>query len=126
VVGHEVEEDADPARVRLGYQPLGVGQGAEQRIHVEVVGDVVPVVAHRRAEDRGQPHGVHAQPGEVVEPLDDARQVADPITVRILERPRVDLVDDTRLPPGCGVAGRVGRELAQLPVPYWTTPVTTP
>ncbi len=37
---------------------------------------------------------------EVVEPLGDAVQIADAVTVGILEAARVDLVDHRVLPPG--------------------------
>jgi hypothetical protein len=41
----------------------------------------------------------------MVEPLRDPPEVADAVTVRILERPGVDLVDDRLLPPGHGSGG---------------------
>jgi hypothetical protein len=60
----------------------------------------------------------------MVEMRDDPGEVTDPVAIRVCERARVDLIDDARLPPlercrGCPVR-------AQPPVPYWTTPVTTP
>src|SRR4029079_8819871 len=66
-----------------------------------VVGDVVAEVLHRRRERRREPDSVDAKrlrPAvEVVEPADEARQVADAVAVRVLERARIDLVED--LPP---------------------------
>ncbi len=60
----------------------------------------------------------------MVEMRDDAGEITDPVPVAVRERARVDLVDDARLPPlerrGSGAVR------AQPPVPYWTTPVTTP
>ena len=60
----------------------------------------------------------------MVEVRDDAREVTDPVAVGVRERARVDLVDDARLPPL--ERRRGGAVRAQPPVPYWTTPVTTP
>jgi hypothetical protein len=37
VVGHEVEEDPDPAIVRRDHERVEVGEGAEIRVHVAVV-----------------------------------------------------------------------------------------
>ena len=45
---------------------------------------------------------VDAEPGEIVEPLANALQVADAVAVRVLEGARIDLVDDAVLPPGLG------------------------
>ena len=59
----------------------------------------------------------------MVEMRDDAREVTDPVAVGVRERARVDLVDDARLPP---LERRSGDVRGQPPVPYWTTPVTTP
>jgi len=60
----------------------------------------------------------------MVEMRDDAGEITDPVPVGVRERARVDLVDDARLPPLEG--RRDGSLRAQPPVPYWTTPVTTP
>src|SRR5439155_14892520 len=56
-------------------------------------------VGHRRGEDRREPERVDAEPVQVVEPAGDAAQVADAVAVAVLERARVDLVDDPALPP---------------------------
>ena len=59
-----------------GVEQLAQGiVAAEQRIDVVVVVRVVAVV-RRRSEDRSQVERRDAQGGEVVEPLDDAEQVA--------------------------------------------------
>ena len=88
-----------PAAWAVVDQAVQVGQGAEDRIDVAVVGDVVAEVGHRRAEDRRQPDRVDAEIDEVVEAVDDPGQVADAVAVRVLERARIDLVDDAGLPP---------------------------
>ena len=64
-----------------------------------VVGDVVAEVGHGGLEERRDPDCVHAQRGDVVQALDDARQVAHAITVGIEVAARVDLVDDGSAPP---------------------------
>ena len=62
-----------------------VGQGPEQGIDVAIVADVVAEVLHRRGEEGREPDPVDAEAGDVVEPLDDALQVADAIAVRSRE-----------------------------------------
>ena len=99
VVRDEVEQQPQPALVRGGDQRVGVGERAEHRLDVGVVGDVVAEVLHRRAVDRRQPGGVDAEPGQVVEARGDPAQVADPVAVGVGERARIDVVDDAPAPP---------------------------
>ena len=110
VVGHPVEQHPQAPVVGLADQGVDRGQRAEQRVDVAVVAHVVAVVGHRRREDRRQPQGVDAQPGQVVEVAAHAVEVADPVAGGVAERPRVDLVDD-RLPPPAGRGAGVGRSL---------------
>jgi hypothetical protein len=60
----------------------------------QVVRHVVARVAERRGEARVDPDRVHAQPGQVVQVVDDPRQVANPVAVAVGKALRVDLVDD--------------------------------
>ena len=99
VVGDEVQHDLDAVLVRGRHQRVEVVHRPERRVDRAVVGDVVAEVAHRRREERRQPDRVDAEPREVREAVGDPAQVADPITVRVLEGARVDLVDDPAPPP---------------------------
>ena len=101
VAGDEVHEQPQPALVGGRHERVEVGERAVGRVDVRVVGDVVAQVGQRRGVDRRQPQRVDAQPGEVVEPALDPAQVADAVAVGVLERARVDLVDDGVLPPQC-------------------------
>ena len=66
---------------------------------VKVVRDVVAGVGLGRAVEGGQPHGVHAQAGQIGQPGGNARQVADAIAVGVGERARINLVDHGAAPP---------------------------
>ena len=70
VVDDEVHHQLHAARVDVGEQLVEVRQGAEDRVDVPVVGDVVAVVVLRAALDRRQPDHVDAEQREVVEPLE--------------------------------------------------------
>ncbi|KAG0751314.1 hypothetical protein G6F24_014436 [Rhizopus arrhizus] len=83
VAQHLVDHHLQAQAMGLGQQAIKVVQAAEQRIDVAVVGDVIAEIGHRRLEERRDPDRVHAQRGEVVQALDDAWQVADPIAVGI-------------------------------------------
>src|SRR4051812_12727741 len=99
VVRHEVEDDLQAARMRGRNERIEIGKIAEQRMDILVVADVVAEVGHRRGIDRRDPKRVDAQIDEMAEPRLNTLQIADPITVRILERARIDLIDDSSLPP---------------------------
>ena len=102
VTGHEVEQDPDAARLRLCDKAFQILVGAVARRHQQVVGHVVAGVHEGRREAWVEPDRVDAQPLQVVQVGDDAREVTDPVAVRVGERLWVDLVDD-------GVSEPVGR-----------------
>ena len=61
VVRDDVDRHPDPALVRVGEQRVEVGERAELRVDVRVVGDVVAVVGLRRGIERRQPERIDAE-----------------------------------------------------------------
>ena len=102
VVGDQVHDDPQPGLVRGGDQVIGVLQGAEQRVHVPVVGHVIAAVLLRGDVERGEPHRVHTELLQVGQLGGHAGQIAHAVAVRIREGPGVDLVDHRVHPPGVG------------------------
>ena len=51
VVGHEVEQNLEPARMGLCKQTVKIGEYAEPRIDVAIIGDVIAEISHRRGVD---------------------------------------------------------------------------
>ena len=86
--------------MRLCDEPVERREVAEERVHVAVVGHVVPEVGLGRRVERADPHGVDAEPDEVVEAGRDPVEVAHAVAVGVLEGTGVDVVDDAGLPPG--------------------------
>jgi len=117
VVRHEIEDDLQPPRMRLCDERVEIRQRAEQRIDAAIVGNVVTEIGHGRGIDRRYPDGVDAEAVEIVEPPPNAREIADAVTVRILKRPRVDLIDDAALPPQRLVLFRLVHEPAPCLAP---------
>ena len=135
VIGHEVHDHLEPQAPRLGDEPVEILQRAEQRVDACVVGDVVAVILHRRGVDRARPDRVAAEPGDVLEPLLDALQVAHAVAVRVLERRRWKRrgrvmavlpprrradhgVPSSRLQQGQTVAGRGRRSEGRTPLSF--------
>jgi hypothetical protein len=100
VVRHHVDDDAQAELVGAGDEGVGVREGAEERVDVAVVGDVVTCVGLRRCVEGREPDRVDAEPAEVVQVRRDAGQVADAVAVAVGPRPGVDLVDHRVAPPG--------------------------
>jgi len=100
VVDNEVHHQPHPAPVQLSDQLVDLGLSAEQRVDALVVADVVAVVGLRRRIHRREPQDVDAEVGQVVQPLQHAAEIADPVAVGVLERAGIDLVDDGTGPPG--------------------------
>ena len=105
VVGDEVEEHLDAGLARRGDDLVEVVHGAVLGQHGAVVGDVVAPVGVGRRHDRAQPQRVDAQPGQVVEPAEQASQVSDAVVVAVGERAHVDLVEHRPPPPPRRVTG---------------------
>jgi hypothetical protein len=82
-------------RVEVPERPVGP-------VDVGEVGDVVAEVGQRRRVDGREPRRVGTELGEVVETRLDAREISDAVAVGVLERARVDLIDDRVAPPGRG------------------------
>ncbi len=116
VVDDQVHHQLHAALVQARDQVVEVGQTAEQRVDVLVVGDVIAVVVLWGTVGRGQPHDVDAEGREVVEVVDDATDVAHPVAVGVGERPGIDLVDDSPLPPigGACLEGVTGLDFTGL------------
>ena len=104
VVRHQVEQHPDLAGRSRIDQSLQGTHTAELGRHVVVVRHVVPPVAIGAGMDRIEPDAVDAEPREMIEPADHTIEIADPVTIGILERARIRLVQHTVLPPDPSVA----------------------
>ena len=98
-------------------QRVQVGQGAELGVHAGVVADVVAPVLVGRRHGRRQPDAVDPEPGQVVQPLDDAAQVAVAVTVGVQPGPDVELVKHRAVPPrgGCVRLFHLRRSWTSIP-----------
>src|SRR3569833_573062 len=99
VVGNEVEDQAKSTAMCLLKQSIEVFHGAEDRIDTAVVGNIVSEVGHGGGIDRRDPDGVDAKLNQIVKTIVDSVQITDAITITVLKRSRVDLVNDGVLPP---------------------------
>src|SRR5437870_12364793 len=83
-------------RIKKGAKII---KGAEVRIDVEIIGDVVAVITQRRRIKRKKPDGRDAKLLEIIQFLDQATEIAHSIAVTVAKRLDVQLVDDRVLVP---------------------------
>ena len=88
-----------PRALRLTGQRLEVGDGADRRMDLAELGDVVAVILQRRGINRHQPEAVDAQFLKIVQLRGQADQVAIPVSVGVVESTDIDLIEDRVLVP---------------------------
>ena len=111
VVDDEIHDDTHAELVSASDEPIEGVQIPEERINVSIVGDIVAVVCLRGSVDRGDPHDIDAEVSQIVQALMNPLQITVTVTVRVLERTRVDLVEDGILPPGRDAGARRGEQI---------------
>lgn len=93
MVGHDVDDDLDAARVSRSDHVIEVVKRAETWVDIAVVRHIIAAIDKRRRVKRAQPDGLDTQPLKIVHLLGNARDIAQTRTSRILKRARVDLID---------------------------------
>ena len=99
VVRHDVHDHLHTGLMRGGGHRVEVIHGAQPRVHVTVVDDVVAAVGQLGRIERREPDGVHAQFLQVRDTVGHTGDVAQTVAVHVLEAARVDLVDHRLFPP---------------------------
>jgi hypothetical protein len=99
VVDDEIEQYPDAALRCLAAELDEVAEAAQATVDGVVVADVVAGVAHRAGVNRVEPEGRHPEPGEVVEPADQALEVAAAVAIGVLVGVHLEAVDDRLLVP---------------------------
>ena len=82
-------------------QLIKVIQISKDGIDVAVIGNVIAEIRHRRRVEGRDPHRLDSQLNQVIEPLQDASKITDAVAICILKGPRINLVKNAVLPPGC-------------------------
>jgi hypothetical protein len=99
MIGDEIEDQPKISAVCFLEKAIEILHRSENWIDAAIVSDVISEIGHGRSIDRRYPYSVDPESDQIIEPLDDAVQVPDAITVAILKRSRIDLVYHCGLPP---------------------------
>lgn len=106
VVGDDVEQHLDAQPPGGRHQPVELGEVAEERVDVAVVGDVVAVVGLRGGVEGAQPDPVDTQLLQVRQSGADSGEIADAVAGAVQEAADVHLVDHCLTPPVVRVVAR--------------------
>src|SRR5438445_6628239 len=107
VIRHEIKDHLEATAMKLRKQPVEIFHRPEDWINPAIVSDVVSEIRHGRRIDRCKPDRVDAKLHQIIKSLQDSDQITNAVAITILKRTRVDLVDDSMLPP---------RQLLHLPI----------
>ncbi len=83
VVDHEIDDHADAALPAAMGELDEIAERAVARIDAVIVGDVVAVVPARRGLERHQPDRGDAEAMQIVEPAQQALEIADAVAVGV-------------------------------------------
>ena len=122
VVHDQVDDDFDTSSMGFFNQALEIFFGAVFFVDLEVIDDVVAMIAGR-LHDRHEPDAGHPQVVrrrgiavvQIIQPLNEAVDVAHAVAVAVLKAAHEDLVEDGIVPPILGNNRRRRRWL--LPPP---------
>ena len=85
MVGHQIEDQLHATLVYFRQQAVEILQGAEYRVNVRIIGNIIAEIVHWRRIDRRKPDRIHTQSiAQVIQALSDPGQVAHPIAVAVL------------------------------------------
>src|SRR6266478_8498834 len=76
-----------------------VSERSVHRVNVLVVGDVITEIHLRRGKAWADPDGVHSQVVQIGHLRSDPFKVANAVVVAVGVAPKIDLVEDSVLPP---------------------------
>jgi hypothetical protein len=99
VIENQLGDDPQTTFMSQVKEGAEVFQRAIARVDGKVVGNVIAIVLKRRRIEGQQPQRRDSQFGEVIKPVDQPTEIADAVTITILKRLDVQLVNDSALEP---------------------------
>ena len=100
MVDHKVHKHAQAPVVGFLQHALENREVAEVRVDVHIVGDVVTPVGIGRGVEGREPDRVHPQALDIIQTVEHAVEIADPVAVSVAEAAGPDMVDHHILVPG--------------------------
>ena len=99
MVHNQVHYQLHPFFMYLCQKPVQVLHGAEHIHDSLIIADIITIVIPRRLIHRGEPYYINSQILKVIQAAPDTVQVADAVTVAVLEASGVNLIHHAFFPP---------------------------
>src|SRR5688572_20151934 len=99
MIQHKINNDTYAALMRGVEKMTKLFERTILRRDRPVIGDVIAIVPQGRRKERKQPETIDAEPLDMVEFLQEAAKVSDPIAISVVKRFDVKLVKDCVLEP---------------------------
>ena len=117
VAGNQIHTDLDSFGMCILNESYQIRVRAETRVYLIVVGDVIATVLELAAEHRADPDRIESQILDIIQLRADSLQVAIAVTIAVLERRRVDVVDGSGIePPRIGLSAKVTVQTEAFPI----------
>src|SRR5260370_3283043 len=100
VIRHKIHDYANAVLLRFTDQAIEIRERAVERIDGGVIRNVIAEIHQGRRVHRADPDRVDGQVAKIIQLRGNSVDVANAVTIRILEAARIDLVNDSVLPPG--------------------------
>jgi hypothetical protein len=78
-----IEEDFELTPMSLGHELVKIFKGAEKRVDIRIVRDIIAKVRHGGRKDRREPERLDPQPLEVIESTGHASQITNAIAIPV-------------------------------------------
>ena len=99
VVDDQIHDDADVPLFGFGDQGIHIRQRTVIGVNIAVIADIIAVIPVGRGINRRKPQSTYPKLLQIIQPGDDAGQVADPIAVGVAKAHGIDLIDHLLFPP---------------------------
>src|SRR3982750_4442141 len=94
MINDQLGDDPQSALMRGVEKRLKIFERSVVRVDIEIIGDVVAVVAQWRWIKGQEPDGVNAELLKIIELLDQPAKIADAVAVAVMECFDVQLIND--------------------------------
>ena len=99
VIDHQLRDDTQITLMCSVQKRAEIVERAEIRIHVEIIGDVVAVIAQRGRIERQHPDCSDSELLEIIQFFDQPAEITHPVAVAVVKGLDVQFVDDRVLVP---------------------------
>jgi hypothetical protein len=99
MIGNEIENYLKASPVSFFEKAVEFPHSPKNWIDAAIISDVISKIGHRRRINWCHPNRVDAKFHQIVESLDNTIQISYAVSVGVLKRARINLVDYSRLLP---------------------------